>query len=322
MLRQLPRKRDRLLYHSIITLLDVIALLPRSWNQPMARFLGNIWFRLDRRHRRITLENLTHAYKNTMIPHEIQAIARQVFTHFIMIVFRIAWGRTIDLKHFSRWFTVTGMAHYQTAARQQKGVLVLTGHVGSWELLPFFYAHTGLIHKASSVFRPLKSPALEQFITDLRQRFGGKMFPLKKALSGILATLENQGSAFLLMDQSTKPHKGAIIEFFGRKTYANKGMARLALQTGAPVVPMFLVQKGGRYLVVIEPEIAFVDTGDEETTLQINTQNYNRAIEKIVNQYPEQYFWLHNRWKYQPKDEKSTDRIHPRSLGLQNVNIE
>ncbi len=301
---RLHRTRDRLLYHSIITLLDVIALLPRSWSQPMARFLGNLWFRLDRRHRRITLENLNHAYENTMTPHNIQAIARQVFTHFIMIIFRIAWSRTIDLKHFSRWFTVTGMAHYHTAARQQKGVLVLTGHMGSWELLPFFYAHAGLIHKTSSVFRPLKSPGLERLINDIRQRFGGNLFPLKKALTGILATLENQGSAFLLMDQSTKPHKGTIIEFFGRKTYANKGMARLALQTGAPVVPMFLVQKGDGYLIVIEPEIAFVDTGDEETTLQINTQNYNRAIERIVHQYPEQYFWLHNRWKYQPKDKK------------------
>jgi len=301
-LKQLTRTRDRLLYHSINTLLDAIALIPPSWNQSMARCLGNIWFRLDRRHRRITLENLTHAYGHTMASHEIQAIARQVFTHFIMIIFRIAWGRSIDLKQFPRWFTITGMAHYHAAARQQKGVLVLTGHMGTWELLPFFYAHTGLIHKASSVFRPLRSPGLERLINDLRQRFGGNLFPLKKALTGILATLENQGSAFLLMDQSTKPHKGAIIEFFGRKTYANKGMARLALQTGAPVVPMFLVQKGDTYLIVIEPEIAFVDTGDEETTLQINTQNYNRAIEKIVNQYPEQYFWLHNRWKYQPKD--------------------
>lgn len=303
-MKPLLRKRDRLLYCSIITLLDIIALIPRSWSLTIASCLGNIWFRLDHRHQRITLENLRHAYGHTKFPHEIQAIARQVFTHFIMIIFRIAWGRTLDLKHFSKWFTVTGMGHYQAAARQKKGVLFLTGHLGSWELFPFFYAHTGLVHKGTSVFRPMRSPALERFITDLRQRFGGNMFPLKKALASILEALNNQGSALLLMDQSTKPHKGAIIEFFGRKTYANKGMARLALQTRAPVVPMFLVQKGDGYLVVIEPEIAFVDTGDEETTLQVNTQNYNTAIENIVNQYPEQYFWLHNRWKYQPQDKK------------------
>ena len=127
------------------------------------------------------------------------------------------------------------------------------------------------------------------------------MFPLKKALASIIETLENQGTALLLMDQSTKAHKGTVIEFFGRRTYANKGMARLARDTGAPVVPMFLIQNGDGYLIVIEPEIPFVDAGDEETSLQINTQNYNRAIEKMVNQYPDQYFWLHNRWKYQPK---------------------
>ena len=77
-------------------------------------------------------------------------------------------------------------------------------------------------------------------------------------------------------------------------------MARLALQTGAPVVPMFLIQEKDGYLIVIEPEIPFVDTGDEARSLQVNTQNYNRAIEKMVNQCPEQYFWLHNRWKYRP----------------------
>ena len=299
-MKQLHRKRDRLLYHSIITLLDIIALTPRSTGKAMARMIASIWFRLDHRHRTITLENLTHAYGHTLPPHEIRSIAGQVFTHFIMIIFRIAWGRTIDLKHFSRWFTITGMDNYHAAARQKKGILFLTGHVGSWELFPFFYAHTGLVHKGASVFRPLRSPALERFITELRQRFGGNMFPLKKALAHIIETLENQGTALLLMDQSTKPHKGTVIEFFGRKTYANKGMARLALSTGAPVVPMFLIQKNDGYLIVIEPEIAFVDTGDEDTSLQVNTQNYNRAIENMINKYPEQYFWMHNRWKYQP----------------------
>ncbi len=299
-MKQLTRKRDRLLYHSIITLLDIIALIPHSMAKSMARRIASVWFRLDHRHRTITLENLTHAYGHTLSTHEIHAIATEVFTHFIMIIFRIAWGRSIDLEHFSRWFTITGMANYHAAARQHKGVLFLTGHLGSWELFPFFYAHTGLVHKGTSVFRPLRSPALERFITELRQRFGGNMFPLKKALARIIETLENQGTALLLMDQSTKPHRGTVIDFFGRKTYANKGMARLALHTGAPVVPMFLIQQKDGYLVVIEPEIDFVDTGDEETTLQINTQNYNRAIEKMVHQYPEQYFWMHNRWKYQP----------------------
>ncbi|GAB6142820.1 lysophospholipid acyltransferase family protein [Desulfocicer niacini] len=300
-MKQLNRKRDRLLYHAILALLSAIALLPKSWSKSVAGFLGNIWFRMDHRHRHITLENLTHAYGQHLTCQERHDMARKVFNHFIMIIFRIAWGRTIELKHFSRWFTISGMANYHAASRQKKGVLFLTAHLGSWELFPFFYAHTGLVHKGASVFRPLRSPALEHFITNLRQRFGGTMFPLKKALASIIETLENQGTALLLMDQSTKAHKGTVIEFFGRRTYANKGMARLARDTGAPVVPMFLIQNGDGYLIVIEPEIPFVDAGDEETSLQINTQNYNRAIEKMVNQYPDQYFWLHNRWKYQPK---------------------
>ena len=299
-MKTLKRKRDRLLYHTINYLLDLMGLIPRDTGQWMARTIASLWFRLDARHRRITRDNLVHAYGRTRSQKEINAIARRVFIHFTMTIFRIAWGRTIGLKQFSKWFTISGMGHYHNAARQQKGVLFLTGHVGSWELFPFFYGYTGLVAKGASVFRPLRNPALEQFITDLRQRFGGNMFPLKRALTAILATLENQGTALLLMDQSTKPRRGTVIDFFGRATYAHTGMARLALQTGAPVVPLFLIQEGDRYLVVMEPEIPFVMAENEAATLQINTRNYNRAIEKMVNRFPDQYFWLHNRWKYQP----------------------
>lgn len=303
-MKPLHRKRDRLLYHTINRTLDIISLIPRQTGKRMARFIGKSWYRLDGRHRGITLENLTHAYGHRLSNQEIEGIAQRVFIHFTMILFRIAWGRTIALKHFSRWFTASGMAHYHNAARQQKGVLFLTGHVGSWELFPFFYGRTGLVQKGASVFRPMRNAALEQFITDIRQRFGGNMFPLKRALAHILSTLENQGTALLLMDQSTKPHKGTVIDFFGRATYANKGMARLALQTGAPVVPLFLVQDGDGYLVVMEPEIPFVQEKTEEATLQINTRNYNKAIENMIHRYPDQYFWMHNRWKYQPPADK------------------
>lgn len=289
---------DSALYQLIILVLTLLAMIPRRWADVLAGHLGNLWFRLDKRHRRITLSNLTSAYGHQLSSARIEQLATDAFIHFIQTFIRIARFRNLGLNHFSRWFTINGMSHYHAAARKGKGVLFLTGHLGTWELFPFFYGHTGLVSNAASVYRPLRSPALERFITDIRQRFGGTMYPLKGALKGIVSTLQHQGTALLLMDQSTKPHKGVAIRFFNRPAFANKGMARLALETGAPVVPMFLVRHQGRYCILIEPEIPFIDTGDETVTLQVNTQRYNHAIETMVNRYPGQYFWMHNRWKH------------------------
>lgn len=292
--------KEKRLYLIIQSGFKIIGKLPRNIAEFISVGIGQLGFLLDKRHRMITLTNLTHAYGNTMTEREIRCLAKKVFANLIMVVFRIGWSMNINLSDFNRWFIIRGEEHLTSAIKKRRGILFLTGHLGSWELLPFFFGHTGLAQKGASVYKPLKSPAIEKFITDIRQRFGGHMYPMKRALKHIKKTLDNDGCAILLMDQSTRARRGAVIDFFGRRTYGNNGMARLALQSRSPVLPLFLVREQDKYVVIIEPEIPLTFTDNEPEDIKINTQKYNRAIEAAVNKYPDQYFWLHNRWKHTP----------------------
>ncbi len=231
---------------------------------------------------------------------QIQAriLAKKVFSHFILFVFEVAWGMRIHLDDFHSHFEVTGFENLRNAYNKNRGIIFLTGHIGVWELAAIFGGKTGI--PVNIVYRPIRAVALNQFVNDLRLRFGGHVFPVKKALAHIKKALAKKESLFLLMDQSTKSKKGSVVDFMNRQTFANKGIAKLAMESGAPVVPLFFIRKGSGYQIIIKPEIPLATMENENENIEINTQNYTAAIEEIVRQYPDQYFWLHNRWKYQP----------------------
>jgi len=104
----------------------------------------------------------------------------------------------------------------------------------------------------------------------------------------------------MLIDQNAKRHHGVFIDFFGRKACANSGPAHLALMTDVPVIPYFFIRENGKYRLEILPEVPVVNTGDMKQDIFVNTQNFNRVIESIIRRYPDQWFWIHNRWKTQP----------------------
>ena len=292
--------KNKFIYNVICFIFKTIGKLPQATGEQISKIIGHLCYLLDKRHRKITITNLSYAYADTMNKKEIRLLAKKVFANFIMALFRIGWSMNIELSDFHKWFSIRGEKNLRAAMEKRRGILFLTAHLGSWELLPFFFGYTGLAEKGTSVYKPLKSPALEKIVTDIRQRFGGSMYPMKRALKHIKEALKKNGCAVLLMDQSTRMKRGAVIDFFGRKTYGNNGMARLALQTESPVVPIFLVKEKNKYLIIICPEIPLTCTGEEKNDIQVNTQKYNKVIENIINEYPDQYFWLHNRWKHVP----------------------
>ena len=298
--------KNKLLYNLIRLIFTAIGKIPQTSAQQISGIIGHLCYFLDKRHRETTLTNLSHAYSDKMDQKQIRILAKKVFANFIMIVFRIGWSMNIELSDFHKYFTIRGEKHLKPAREKRRGILFLTGHLGSWELLPFFFGYTGLAAKGTSVYKPLKNPAFNKIITDVRQRFGGNMYPMKRALKHIKEALKKDGCAVLLMDQSTRVRRGTVINFFGRRTYGNNGMARLALQTRSPVLPIFLVREKDKYIIIICPEVPLTSTGNEENDIQVNTQKYNKVIENIINQYPDQYFWLHNRWKHIPPSSLKT----------------
>jgi KDO2-lipid IV(A) lauroyltransferase len=183
-----------------------------------------------------------------------------------------------------------------TAAHAKgKGVLVITCHMGNFEMLIPAIEGTGL--KGYAIYRKLDFEPLERLIRRLRQRFGVTMIPIRGASRKIDAVLRAGGVVGTLLDQNVDWYQGVFVDFFGRPACTNSGLAALAIRTKAPVLPMYTMRENREFLIEFLPEIPLEDTGDRIKDLENNTQNYTAAIEAMVRRYPDQYFWVHNRWK-------------------------
>ncbi len=291
-------KKDRIYYGMLKIFVRLLGFVPHKVGRTVAEIIGHLWFAADKRHRNITIENISYAFAGEMNQIQARILAKKVFSHFILFVFEVAWGMRIHLDDFHSHFEVTGFENLRKAYDKNRGIIFLTGHIGIWELAAIFDGKTGI--PINIVYRPIRAVALNQFVNDVRLRLGGHVFPVKKALAHIQKALAQKEALFLLMDQSTKSKRGSVVNFMNRKTFANKGIAMLAMESGAPVVPLFIVRGKSKYLIIIKPEIPLASAETKEENIEINTQNYTSAIEDVVRQYPDQYFWLHNRWKYQP----------------------
>lgn len=295
------RYKDRLIYNGLSRFISFLGKLSPDTGRHASRRLGAIWFAVDRKHRTITIENLTTAFGSQMSPEEIRRLAQDVFFNTIRMIFEYAWYYTVSPIDYSGNFRIKGIENVTRALEKKKGVLVVTAHLGNWELATAFGPMTGL--PVTVVYRTIKSAPIDQYILDNRIKTGLKLFPLHNALDAVRQALARGEIIGLLSDQNTGHQKGVFVDFFGRKACTNKGLARLALSTGAPVLPIFFYRENGKFTLEIQPELPLIRTGNEETDIVANTQAYTSAIEAIVRRYPEQWFWIHKRWKTRPLDE-------------------
>ncbi len=291
------RIAECLLYGAIVCFSRSFGALPRKWGNAVGSILGRLGFHLVRRNRNIAMGNLRRAYPEKT-EQQIKAIAQEVFRNLGKLLYELCWSTCLQNGELARHVKVQGTAHLSEAYKMGKGSLVLTAYFGNWELMPILGSLTG--YPFSIVYRPLDAKPLENFIVKSRTRFGGYMIPKKRALRKILRGLERKEMVALLMDQNVSRHEGVFAPFFDRPACTNKGLALLALRTGAPVIPAFVLRKERGFEGLILPEILLVRTGDREKDLEINTLAYNRVIESLVRQYPEQWFWVHRRWNTQP----------------------
>jgi KDO2-lipid IV(A) lauroyltransferase len=174
------------------------------------------------------------------------------------------------------------------------GAILLTAHIGNWELLgAFFSVISG--GRLSVVAKPMKNPRVNEFINGLREFWRMKVIPTGKVLE-VVKDLKRGRFVAILLDQRPKVKEGVLTDFLGRKTYTNKGAALLSLKTGKPVIPAFCYLSGSKYEVEIFDPIYPDGKSVEELT-----QIYTSFIERAVMKHPEQWFWVHRRWKNSPE---------------------
>jgi len=279
--------------------LDVAAVMPLRFTWRLAEFLGRLWFRLDTRHRLIALNNLKLAWGDELTERERKNIAGRNFIHLAKVILELPYIRKVTPDEVDGFVAFDGLENLDAALKKGKGVLVMTTHFGNWELMAL--AFSLLYHPINIVIRPLDSPFLDTLIHNIRTRGGNKMIAKKGSVSKVLRLLAAGEAVGLLIDQNPAWYEGVFVPFFKEIACTNKALSSLALRTSAPVVPAYNVREpNGSYRIVFEPEVVLDRSGDARVDIEENTAKFNRIIESYVRRHPEQWFWVHQRWKTRP----------------------
>jgi KDO2-lipid IV(A) lauroyltransferase len=260
--------------------------------------LGLLWFTIDKRHRNVVLENVNKAYPGKFTPPQLEVFAKKIFKNLAGVFFEIIWFQKLSNDQLKQYIDVKGLEHLAKSHEKGRGVIVLTCHMGNFELLTTTLLDTD--YSGFCTYRKLDFEPLDKWIHKTRERYGVKMIPLKGASKKIIGILRQQGVVATLLDQNMDWYNGVWVDFFNRPACTHTGLATLAMKTRAPVVPLFSRKTGENYVLEFLPEVPVQVTRDRIKDIEINTQNFTRAIELMVRQCPEQYFWVHNRWKTKP----------------------
>jgi KDO2-lipid IV(A) lauroyltransferase len=276
----------------------LVGRLPPAVGRRLGIGLGRAAHWLLPGRRRVALDNLALVYGDTLSPAARATIARRCFEHLGVTAVeccRLFFGPADRLLSRVRG---RGTEHIGEALAKGRGIFFLTGHFGNWELLAATHALAGF--GLSVVVRPLDNPYLDALIARARERSGLRAIPKRDAVQGVRAALARGECIGLLLDQDAG-RGGVFVPFLGHAASTSRALAVLALKTRAPVVPAFIhrLPDGGHELV-LEPEIPLVITGDLDQDILVNTARFTEAIERHVRAHPEQWFWVHRRWKSRP----------------------
>lgn len=275
--------------------------MPLGLSLFFGKVLGRLGFYLDKKHRKILLNNLKTAFRQKKLDDEMDLIAKKVFENLgmnFMEFFRLPWLKEQDLNEYVE---CEGFENFKEAYNKGKGVILLTGHFGNWELMAVFYALMG--YPVNIVVRDLDSPIIDEFVRWVRTRGGNRIVSKGRSMRELLKILSKGGIVGVLLDQNVTWSEGMFVYFFDKLACTNKGAALLAMASGAAVVPTFILRDGKRHKIIIGEEIIVSNTGDRVRDQLENTASFTKVIEDLVRQHPEQWFWLHQRWKSRPEND-------------------
>jgi len=296
--------RQRLEYALAWTIVKFIGSLPR----PLARAAGIslAWtvYVLHGRLRQVGMRNLERAFPEKsrrqharILRGEFTSLGRQLAEVCLFPKYTVVNARNVII--------YDGFENYQRAAAPGKGVLFLTAHFGGWELSAFFHSLNG--HWMHIVTRPMDNVYLERLIRHYRSMHDNQPVSKDDFVRGLLSAMKKGEAVGILMDTNMTPPQGVFVDFFGIPACTASGLARLALRTDAAVVPGFTIWDSAlqKYRLRFDPAVKLVRTGNDEADAIANTALFTNIIESYVRRYPEQWLWVHRRWKTRPPGQPS-----------------
>jgi Kdo2-lipid IVA lauroyltransferase/acyltransferase len=295
--------RERIEFAVVWVAVHFMRLLPRGFARLVGTGIAGIAFHLLGRLRGVGTQNLKLAFPE-MPEREREKILRSVYRNLgrLLAEFCLMSGYTPE--EASRFIRYEGLENYLTARERGKGVLVLTGHLGAWELSSFYHSLMGM--PMGMVIRRLDNPLVDEFVNRIRCLHGNRVIHKDDFARGLIASMRAGETVGILMDTNMTPPQGVFVPFFGVEACTASGMARIAAKTGSAVVPGFLLweEREQKYVLRFGKELEVVCTGDSETDVVTNTAAFTAAIERTIRQYPDQWLWMHRRWKTRPPGEE------------------
>jgi Kdo2-lipid IVA lauroyltransferase/acyltransferase len=291
--------RQRLEYAAAWPFIRILGILPRALARAAGASFALLIYIFHPKLRRVGLRNLQLSF-----PEKSDAERKRILrSEFISLGRQLA-----EVCHFPKYtrdnveevVVYDGLENFEQAHERGKGVLFLTAHFGGWELSAF--AHSLYGHPMNIVARGLDNIYLDRLVTKYRTMHGNRIVDKDDFVRGLLAAMKAGEAVGILMDTNMTPPQGIFVDFFGIPACTASGLARIALRTDAAVVPGFTIWdvELKKYRLRFDPAVDLVRSGDLEADILTNTQKFTSIIEKYVRKYPEQWLWVHRRWKTRP----------------------
>jgi Kdo2-lipid IVA lauroyltransferase/acyltransferase len=294
--------RENIEYWLVVVVARVLGWMPRWLARVVAGGLGWLVYLAMGRLRRVGERNLQLALPELSAEQRRQTL-RSLYRY-------LGWHLVefCQMPHYTRentWRSIRteGLEHYLAAEAMGRGVLVLTGHLGAWELSSFYHSLMG--HSMGMVIRRLDNRKLDEFVNGVRCLHGNRVLHKDDFARGLLTAMHAGDTVGILMDTNMTPPQGEFVKFFGVTACTASGLARIALKTGAAVLPGFMLwePKEKKYVLHFGSQLHFEETGDSQADMLAATQQCNDALESWIRRYPEQWLWIHRRWKTRPPGE-------------------
>jgi Kdo2-lipid IVA lauroyltransferase/acyltransferase len=292
--------RRKLEYAAAWPFIKILGILPRPLARAFAISLAQIVYLLHVRLRHVGMRNLAMVF-----PEKTEAerarILRGEFTSLGRQLAELCRFPKYTAQNVDEVVVYDGLENYERAYARGKGVLFLTAHFGGWELSAFAHSLHG--HWVNIVMRPMDNSYLDRMLERYRTMHGNKTVAKDDFVRGLLAAMKAGETVGILMDTNMTPPQGVFVDFFGIPACTASGMARIALRTDSSVVPGFTIwdEAQGKYRLRFDPALELIRTGDQEADIVANTQMFTKVIEDYVRKYPEQWLWVHRRWKTRPE---------------------
>lgn len=294
--------RERLEYAPVWLLTRSLAVLPRRVSHLFGIALGTLVYHLHSRLRRVGMRNLELAFPN-LSQAERHRILKREYASLGRLLAEFSRLPKYTAANVHEIAVYQGFENFEAAHERGKGVLLLTGHLGGWELGSFVHSLHG--HPLNIVVRRLDNKMLDRMVENYRTRLGNRTVDKGEFARGLLAAIRRGETVGILMDTNMTPPQGVFVPFFGYLACTASGLARVALHTDAAVVPAFTIwdDQIGKYKVTFGPPLKLIRSQEIEKDIVANTALFTKTIEEYVRRFPDQWLWVHRRWKTRPPGE-------------------